>query len=556
MAGVITLIAPYMRYLMLFTILYIVVRMLVAMFFKRTTNPLRGKLVDEVTGEEISLYDRETSVGRNKKCDINLPFDTISRLHAVITFRSKGFMIFDTFSKSGVFVNGEKIKNKAYVHHGDVITLGGLDYTLYEARYRYIKDKSSIAGRPSYGIILFLLALFSVCSLLLNLFPDGEFAPQIIGVYAGFILLQWLYFAFATYVLRIHNFELEMIAFSFASVGLAIVGSIYPGAVLKQFLAIIVGVVAFCIMVVVMRHVDTVKSMRWALAAASVLILGATLLIAETTNGAKNWISLGGISIQPSELVKVAFIFVGAVTLEKLQSIRNLSMYIVFSVICVGELFLMYDFGTALIFFFTFIVIAFMRSGDVKTLSIVCAVAAVGAVLILIIKPYVASRFSTYTHVWEYMDEGGYQQTRTLIYSASGGLFGLGLGNGELRNIFAASEDLVFGVVCEEFGMIMGFLVPITYVVIAIWAMVNADKTKSTFYTIAGVGAIAMMLFQSMLSIFGITDLLPLTGVTLPFVSKGGTSVISCFCLIAYIKTLDIRTFASFKPHLEVEEEE
>lgn len=555
MESIITLAAPYMRYVMLFVILYVVARMLLAMFFKKTSDPLRGKLVDNITGEEISLYDRETSIGRNKKCDIVLPFDTISRLHAVITYRSKGFMIFDTFSKSGIEVNGEKINSKAYVHHGDTITLGGLEYVLYEARYKFIKDRSRALGSPSYGIILFLLALFNICAMLLNMYPEGKLATHIIGIYIGFIVLQWIYFAFATYVMRIHNFECEMIAFAFTSIGLAIVGSIYPEAVIKQFLAIAVGVVGFCVMVVVLRHIDTMKSIRWVLASASILILAVTLLIAETTNGAKNWISLGGISIQPSELVKVAFIFVGAVTLEKLQSIKNLSMYIVFSAVCVGELFLMYDFGTALIFFFTFIVIAFMRSGDVKTLSLVCIVAAVGAVLILILKPYVASRFSTYTHVWEYMDEGGYQQTRTLIYSASGGLFGLGLGNGELRNIFAASEDLVFGVVCEEFGMIMGFLVPLTYVAIAVWAIINAGKTKSTFYTIAGVGAVAMLLFQSMLSIFGITDLLPLTGVTLPFVSKGGTSIISCFCLMAYIKTLDIRTFASFKPRLEAEEE-
>ena len=94
MEGIITLAAPYMRYVMLFIILYVVIRMLVAMFFKKTSDPLRGKLVDSITGDEISLYDRETSIGRYKKCDIVLPFDTISRLHAVITYRSKGFMMF------------------------------------------------------------------------------------------------------------------------------------------------------------------------------------------------------------------------------------------------------------------------------------------------------------------------------------------------------------------------------------------------------------------------------------------------------------------------------
>ncbi|MBR5441514.1 MAG: FtsW/RodA/SpoVE family cell cycle protein [Clostridia bacterium] len=555
MLDMITMLAPAMRYIMLGIVAFVAVRMLIAMFFKKTTDPIRAKLVNTVTNEALSLYERETSVGRNKKCDIVLPFDTISRLHAVIAYRNKGFVIFDTFSKSGVSVNGKKIEKKAYISNGDILNIGGIEYMLHEAKYKFIKDKSPLAGRPSYGVTLLLIALFNLCAMLLNMFPEGSFSGVVVAVYLGYIALQWCYFLFATYVLRIHNFELEMIAFMFASVGLAIIGSMYPGAVLKQLAAVVLGVVCYCIILLVLRFVDTMKAIRWMLAGASILILGVTLILAETTNGAKNWLSLGGISIQPSELVKVAFIFAGAATLEKLQSIKNLTLYIIFAAVCVGELFLMYDFGTALIFFFTFIVMAFMRSGDVKTIMLVCGAAAIGGALILVFKPYVANRFSTYLHVWEFMDEGGYQQTRTLIYSASGGLFGLGLGNGELRNIFAASEDLVFGVVCEEFGLIMGFLIPLVYCAIAVWAVINSGKSKSTFYTIAGVAAISMMLFQSMLSIFGITDLLPLTGVTLPFVSKGGSSIISCFCLLAYIKSIDTRSFASFKvlPKKEVE---
>lgn len=555
MESFIVALAPAMRYIMLGIALYVVVRMLLAMFFKKTTDPVRARLVNVVTDEVISLYERETSVGRNKKCDIVLPFDTISRLHAVIAFRNKGFVIFDTFSKSGVSVNGERIDKKCYIHNGDIVEIGGIEYMLHEAKYKYIKDRSTSLGSPSYAFTLLLIGIFNICSLMLNLLTAGEAGGQVVGVYLGFIILQWAYFAFATYALRIHNFELEMIAFQFTSIGLAIVGSMYPEAVLKQFFAVILGVVCFCGLLLVLRFIDTMKAIRWALAGLSIAVLGVTLVLAEVTNGAKNWLSLGGISIQPSELVKVAFIFAGAATLEKIQSIKNLTLYIIFSAICVGELFLMYDFGTALIFFFTFIIIAFMRSGDVKTLMLVCFAAALGAVLIIVFKPYVMDRFSTYLHVWDYMDEGGYQQTRTLIYSASGGLFGLGLGNGELRGIFAAAEDLVFGVVCEEFGIIMGFLIPLTYCAIAVWAVINARKTKSAFYTIAGVAAIGMMLFQTMLSIFGITDLLPLTGVTLPFVSKGGSSIISCFCLLAYIKSIDTRSFASFKPVQEVEEQ-
>lgn len=544
----ITAITPALRYAMLGIVLFVVIRMLVALFCKKTTDPIRAKLVNSITGEGLPLYDREVSLGRNKKCDIVLPFETISRLHAVIAYRNKGFVIFDTFSKTGVTVNGEKINGKSHIYDGDVIGMGGLEYTLKEAKYKYIKDKSGAAGRASYGVILILLALFNIFSMVLNLFPNGEFKGEILIVYFGFIALQWSYFAFASFVMRINNFELEMIGFMFSSVGLAIVGSMYPDTVMKQFLAIVLGVIAYCALLTFMRFVSAVKTLRWMVAFCAIGLLAVTLAIAEPTNGALSWLSLGGISIQPSELVKVAFIFAGAVTLEKLQSIRHLTMYIVFAAICVGELFLMYDFGAALIFFFTFIVIAFMRSGDIRTLVLICMVAALGAGIILVFKPYVANRFSTYLHIWEYMDEGGFQQTRTLIYTASGGLFGLGLGKGELRNIFAAAEDLVFGVVCEEFGMIMGFLVPLTYCVIAVWAVVNSGKAKSTFYSIVGVAASAMMLFQTMLNVFGITDLLPLTGVTLPFVSKGGSSVVSCFCLLAFIKVIDTRTYASFKP--------
>ena len=544
----ITAITPALRYAMLGVVLFVVIRMLVALFCKKTTDPIRAKLVNSITGEGLPLYDREVSLGRNKKCDIVLPFETISRLHAVIAYRNKGFVIFDTFSKTGITVNGEKINGKSHIYDGDVIGMGGLEYTLKEAKYKYIKDKSGAAGRASYGVILILLALFNIFSMVLNLFPNGEFKGEILIVYFGFIALQWIYFAFASFVMRINNFELEMIGFMFSSIGLAIVGSMYPDTVMKQFLAIVLGVIAYCALLMFMRFVSAVKTLRWMVAFCAIGLLAVTLAIAEPTNGALSWLSLGGISIQPSELVKVAFIFAGAVTLEKLQSIRHLTMYIVFAAICVGELFLMYDFGAALIFFFTFIVIAFMRSGDIRTLVLICMVAALGAGIILVFKPYVANRFSTYLHIWEYMDEGGFQQTRTLIYTASGGLFGLGLGKGELRNIFAAAEDLVFGVVCEEFGMIMGFLIPLTYCVIAVWAVINSGKAKSTFYSIVGVAASAMMLFQTMLNVFGITDLLPLTGVTLPFVSKGGSSVVSCFCLLAFVKVIDTRTYASFKP--------
>lgn len=538
------------RYVLLIIALYVVVRAVLAMFFKKVTNPVRGRLVNEITGEVITLRDNELSIGRNKNCDVVLGFDTISRLHAVLAFRNKGFMIFDTNSKSGVTVNGEKIKSKAPLFDGDKVGFGGLEYTLSVNKFKYIKDKSGKIAHPNYFIILALISLFDLVTLFLTSFPEGKFELRVAVAFLGMILLLWGYYFFASIVMRITSFEIEAIAFLFASVGLGIVASVYPGGALKQFFAIVIGVVGFCVLLTVLRFIDAIKVFRYIAGIGAIGLLAVTLLIAEPTNGALSWVNIGGVSLQPSELVKVAFIFVGAVTLERLQSVRHLTLYIIFAAVCVLELFLMYDFGAALIFFFTFVVIAFMRSGDIRTIMLICIVASLGAVLILFFKPYVAARFSGYLHIWENMDTTGYQQTRTLIYSASGGLFGLGLGNGKLRNIFAATEDLVFGVVCEEYGIIFGFLIPVTYALITVVTVINAQKAKSTFYSISGVAAVSMMLFQSMLNIFGVTDLLPLTGVTLPFISKGGSSIICCFCLLAFVKSVDVRTFSNFKPDL------
>ncbi|MEI6578498.1 MAG: FtsW/RodA/SpoVE family cell cycle protein, partial [Eubacteriales bacterium] len=277
--------------------------------------------------------------------------------------------------------------------------------------------------------------------------------------------------------------------------------------------------------------------LRVPVALAAVGILAINLVLAKTVNGALNWIDIGGFSIQPSEIVKVAFIFVGAVTLEKLQSTQSLTKYVVFAIGCVGALFLMRDFGTALIFFFTFIIIAFMRSGDMRTIILICTGALLGAVMVIFFKPYVATRFETYRHVWDLINDQGFQQTRVLIYSASGGLFGLGIGQGKLHGIYAASTDLIFGVICEEWGMLLGLFILLAFAFLAVYAIQASRRANSTFYSIAAVAAAGMLLFQVALNVFGVTDLLPLTGVTLPFISRGGTSMICSWALLAFIKS-------------------
>lgn len=384
--------------------------------------------------------------------------------------------------------------------------------------------------------VMLLMTAFQLISAACVLCRQEELSLSLVYIFFGYIAAEWIYMLIGTLVTGNDYFELEAIAFFLSGIGLTVCASFSETYALKQVIAIAMGLAVYLIMTALIRDVRVACWLRYPAAIGSLGVLAANLALAKVTNGTLNWIDLGFFSIQPSELVKIAFVLVGAVSLEKLLSNTSLTKYIIFSITCVGSLFLMKDFGTALIFFFTFILIAFMRSGDVRTIALICTAALMGAVLVIYFKPYVANRFAAYRHVWDFMDTTGYQQTRVLIYSASGGLFGLGIGEGYLRDVYAASTDLVFGVICEEWGLVIGIAVLLSFAGIALFAVRAAKTAGSTFYAIAAVAAAGMLLFQLSLNVFGITDILPLTGVTLPFVSRGGSSMLCSWGLLAYIR--------------------
>lgn len=394
------------------------------------------------------------------------------------------------------------------------------------------------------AIMLFVITLFQLtCLLTLLGKAEEKYRLSSIITFGVYIAVEYAYFIGARLVLKRHGFEVELIAFMLTSIGLSITLSVYPDKAITQLIAVLIGIGGFVALQWILRDLKSVMALRVPAAIAGIGLLAFTIVFAGVTNGAKNWIYIGGLSVQPSELVKVVFVFVGAASLEKLQSNRSLTKFIIFALGCVGALGLMYDFGTAMIFFFTFIVISFMRSGDIRTIFLVCTAALMGGVLVLMFKPYVAKRFVSYGHVWEYFDTSGFQQTRTMIYSAAGGLFGVGLGNGKLRDVFAATEDLVFGVVCEEFGMIMAGAILLSYAALLIYSIRHSKFARSSFYAISACAASGLMLFQASLNVFGVNDILPLTGVTLPFISRGGSSIICCWMLLAFIKAVDRSTY-------------
>ena len=318
-----------------------------------------------------------------------------------------------------------------------------------------------------------------------------------------------------------------------------VVASASPRSLVKQLAAILIGMILYSAMTLLIRDLDRAQKLKKGLMAAALALMALNLVIGQTRNGAKNWIDLGVLTFQPMEFVKIAFVLAGAATLDRLLTTRNLTAFIAFSGACVGTLALTKDFGTALVFFCAFLVIAFMRSGDIRTIALICAGAVLAAVAVVAFMPYVTARFSVWGHVWQHADSTGYQQTRTMIALASGGFLGVGGGKGYLARIGAADTDLAFGVIGEEWGLAVALAAVLAITFLAFFSLSSVKRCRSSFYAIAACGASVIFLIQTALNVLGSVDILPLTGVTMPFVSNGGSSMVVCWCLLAFVRSAD-----------------
>lgn len=498
-------------------------------------------------GAHIPVTHWESLIGRGAGCDVQLGYPTVSRTHAVLTRYDDGsWTISDAHSKSGVFVNGRQTALSA-LRFGDVITMGGVNFTLIPLTKEQERIQAGTRTRAGHAVhqvpTLLLLTLFQLLTAIQLILGGCDPALELTA-FGGLIGLEWaLYLALRAF--RRTGFEAETLAFFLCTMGLAVVSSSAPESLIKELLAIVAGVCVFLVVCWSLRDLERAKTVRYLAAVAGIGLLAFNLLFGVEKFGARNWIQLGGVSFQPSEFVKVCFIYVGASTLSRLMAKRNIVLFIAYSAVICACLALMRDFGTAIIFFVAFLVIAFLRSGNFATIALAIAATGFAGVLVLRFLPYARNRFEAWGHVWDYALTTGYSQTRSMMCIASGGLFGLGPGKGWLKYVAASDTDLVFAFVSEEWGLIMAVLMVACIVILACFVVRSAPAGRSCFYTIGACAAVTVMVTQTILNVFGMADFLPLTGVTFPFVSNGGSSMVCVWGLLAFIKAADTRQNAS-----------
>ncbi len=498
----------------------------------------------------LPLTHWENVIGRSKRSDVVIDLATVSRTHAVLTRYDDGsWTIADAGSGSGILVNGKKVSISA-LEQEDIITIGGLEMKLLPiSRKQEIKlaKLRTRAGRPFASIanVLLLTALQALICLGYLLAGDASHSGDVVLGFLGLIACQWVLLSIYLFI-RKPAFELECLAFFLCTMGMAAIAAVKPLETVKQLVAMVMGIGLYLGIGWSLRDLERAKVMRRVAAVVGIGLLVVTLLFGKEYHGAKNWLSIFGMSIQPSELSKVCFVFVGASAMDRIVTKRNLILFIIYSVIICGCLALMNDFGTALIFFVAFLVIAYMRSGNVGTLALACTSLGFAGVIALKIAPHALSRFTNWRHIWDDPLGAGYQQTRALMCIASGGLFGLGAGRGWLRHVFAADSDIVFATLAEEWGLIMALLMVVCILAIGLFAVRSALLQRSSFFAIGSCTAASILVVQTMFNVFGTLDVLPLTGVTFPFVSNGGSSMIGVWGLLAFVKAADTRQGASF----------
>ena len=293
-----------------------------------------------------------------------------------------------------------------------------------------------------------------------------------------------------------------------------------------------VGIVAMLACILVVRYIRNWHFLIKVVMLAAGLLIALPLAIGTEQNGATNWIRIGGTSLQPSEVVKIAFLLV----LSWFMSRRRFWPWLLFALFCLLVLMLQKDLGTALIYYMTALCLFYASTGNLPLTGLGllggCGAAVVGYQMFA----HVKKRVAIWRNPWMYSDTSGYQIVQALMAIASGGLFGLGLGLGSPRVIPVYFTDCIFAVICEQFGVLFGALVLVMYVILILRGAYIALSARHSFHALLAMGAVVMLGIQTFVIIGGVLKLIPLTGVTMPFVSYGGTSLASCMGLIGLIQ--------------------
>lgn len=309
---------------------------------------------------------------------------------------------------------------------------------------------------------------------------------------------------------------------------------------IRQFIIVLLSMAVAMAIPYFIHRIKELKNISWLYALLGILPLGTVLALGSTTYGSKLSYSIFGISFQPSEFIKIVFVFFVASALYKSTNLLQLAYVTTVTGIHVLILVASRDLGSALIFFVTYVLMVYLATKNFWYLLLGMAGGSGASVIAYRLFRHVQVRVQAWKDPWSVIDGEGYQVTQSLFSLGRGGLFGLGLFQGEPKDIPKVERDFIFSAVSEEMGLIVALCVIMISLSCFIMFMDISMRLKDRFYQLVAFGMGIIYIFQVFLTIGGDTKFIPLTGVTLPLVSYGGSSVMTTLIMFSVIEGLYI----------------
>ena len=341
------------------------------------------------------------------------------------------------------------------------------------------------------------------------------------------------------------------VVFTLSGIGITFVTRLQPDASLGQVIFLFLGVALMVGTLAVVKNLEVVKRYKYVLGIAGIILLVLPMFIGTEIYGSKLWIKIGGFQFQPGEFAKVLIVLFLAGYLAENRELLSISnrtvlgikfprlrlLYPLFIVwgVCLLVVAFERDLGSALLFYTIFLIMLYVATGRVSYVIIGLALLAVGAFGMYQIMSHVQVRVAIWLDPFSDAQNLGYQIVQSLFSLADGGLAGVGIGKGMADIIPVVASDMIFAAIGEEMGLLGGSAVLLLFMLFAVRGLTTAARAKSDLAAFSAAGLTAAISFQAFTIVGGVTKLIPLTGVTLPFMSQGGSSLLASFVIVALL---------------------
>lgn len=295
---------------------------------------------------------------------------------------------------------------------------------------------------------------------------------------------------------------------------------------IKQVIWFAVGVAGFICIVVLLPDLKTYRKYKYVYMILTLIFMAMSSLIGTEVNGSQNWVLFGGFGFQPSEFGKLFLVAYLASSLKDYDNFASLIEPAIIVMVSLGFVVLQKDLGSALIIFGIAITMLYIATSNLKYILTCFFLFIIGSVISYKIFDHVRLRVTIWRNPWPYALNKSYQIVQSLISIASGGLFGAGLGKGHPEFVPVNATDFIFSAICEDLGLLMGFAIILLYFLMFYRCMRAAFYVDDRFSRLLTVGYSAMIASQVLVIIGGVTNMIPLTGITLPLISYGGSSML------------------------------